>query len=189
MEGLREPIDKKEYWKHRIYKAFATGKEFHTAVYDINYSVWQHIRGQTEGILGRILKPGDSLLDAGCGYGAIYEIIPDGVDYTGIDISPDLLELGKIRYPEAVLQVGDLNYMPEFHDRQFSFAVCRSMQGMVLEHLDLDTWKIMRKELLRVARHLIIMEYKDLSTHRIAYSIEPTLDGYPAEWYVEETVG
>lgn len=36
-------------------------------------------------------KPGDSLIDIGCGQGVYARTLPDGIDYTGIDISKDLI--------------------------------------------------------------------------------------------------
>ncbi len=57
------------------------------------------------------IQPGQSLLDVGCGFGdlaAWLERQGCPVDYTGIDLSPDLLAEGRRRHPGLRLLEGDL---------------------------------------------------------------------------------
>ncbi len=57
------------------------------------------------------IQPGQSLLDVGCGFGdlaAWLERQGCPVDYTGIDLSPDLLAEGRQRHPGLRLLEGDL---------------------------------------------------------------------------------
>ncbi|CAB9513339.1 Methyltransferase domain [Seminavis robusta] len=47
------------------------------------------------------------LLDVGCGDGAIFPKISNlGLDYHGVDISPEMIRLGRQRFPNAKFQVG-----------------------------------------------------------------------------------
>jgi 2-polyprenyl-3-methyl-5-hydroxy-6-metoxy-1,4-benzoquinol methylase len=47
---------------------------------------------------------GCSVLDVGCGFGDLYEYLCRNgvnVDYTGVDLSPDLLEIARQRHPDV----------------------------------------------------------------------------------------
>jgi SAM-dependent methyltransferase len=53
---------------------------------------------------------GCSVLDVGCGFGDLYDYIRRSgitVDYTGIDLCPDLLEIARRRHPDARFIVAD----------------------------------------------------------------------------------
>lgn len=57
------------------------------------------------------MQSGESLLDVGCGFGDLarwLEAQGCRVDYTGLDLSPELLEEGRRRYPDLELLEGDL---------------------------------------------------------------------------------
>lgn len=57
------------------------------------------------------IKTGDSVLDVGCGFGDLADYLRKQekyVDYTGIDLSPELLKAGHERYPDISLLEGDL---------------------------------------------------------------------------------
>lgn len=57
------------------------------------------------------LRPGDRLLDVGCGFGDLAVYLRGqghAIDYTGIDLSPELIAAGRERYPGLALHAGDL---------------------------------------------------------------------------------
>jgi len=57
------------------------------------------------------IQSADTLLDIGCGFGDFADYLKQKnilVEYTGIDISKDLLQVGKQHYPEIILQEADL---------------------------------------------------------------------------------
>ncbi|MCK5640241.1 MAG: class I SAM-dependent methyltransferase [Gammaproteobacteria bacterium] len=57
------------------------------------------------------IQSGDSVLDVGCGFGDLAAYLEGQnleLDYTGIDLSPDLIEVGREKYPQAKFSVGDL---------------------------------------------------------------------------------
>lgn len=63
-------------------------------------------RGEVILALGPALHPGDTLLDLACGDGALADYLP-GIRYTGLDASPDMVEVGTRRGRDLTL--GDLN--------------------------------------------------------------------------------
>ena len=68
------------------------------------------------------LKGGDSILDVGCGFGDFSAYLSrhnKPVNYTGIDVSAELLNEGRKHYPELELIQGDLldfNPKPQSYD-------------------------------------------------------------------------
>lgn len=42
--------------------------------------------------------PGERVLDIGCGVGASLRFVPDGVEYVGVDISPQYIEAARRKY-------------------------------------------------------------------------------------------
>ncbi|MDH3325551.1 MAG: class I SAM-dependent methyltransferase [Gammaproteobacteria bacterium] len=62
-------------------------------------------------LLGCGVRKGDSVLDVGCGFADLYDYMKEKgieVDYTGIDLSPDMIEASKNRLPELTFFEGDL---------------------------------------------------------------------------------
>jgi cyclopropane fatty-acyl-phospholipid synthase-like methyltransferase len=55
-----------------------------------------------------LLKPGQSVLDIGCGNGKLVSGLPEGVKYTGTDFSKTLLEEAKKLYPQHDFRYGDV---------------------------------------------------------------------------------
>lgn len=104
---------------------------------------------------------GCPVLDVGCGFGDLYEFLcKEGikVDYTGVDMNPDLLEIARMRHPDARFVTADFeeatirgrfdwafasgvfNYMVSDH-RAFVGNVVRKMfrtarQGIAIDFLN-----------------------------------------------------
>lgn len=72
-------------------------------------------RGNTEPGLDHLLasvRPGDSVLDLGCGQGRIARLLPPGCAYTGVDFSGEMLAIAQQHTDDAGVQarflIGDL---------------------------------------------------------------------------------
>lgn len=150
---MPKPIDKIEFWKERI----ETAVKPHYSVYVIHEVGWKQIFDTHKKTIQEIIKPGSKVLDAGCGFGRM-SILFD--NYTGVDFSPDFIELAKKEYPNKNFIQADLKKLP-FHEEQFDWAICVSIKKMVEDNLGTDTWKSMEKELKRVAKKVLILEYED----------------------------
>src|SRR3954447_13061740 len=63
------------------------------------------------------LRPGQTVLDAGCGSGAFLRVAADhGAVLSGIDASEALLAIARERVPDAGLSLGDLQHLPYADD-------------------------------------------------------------------------
>jgi ubiquinone/menaquinone biosynthesis C-methylase UbiE len=80
--------------------------------------------------------PGLQVLEVGCGTGRIYErLVPRLVsneNYTGVDTSEKMLEIGRRKHPQARLQLGD-GFGLAFPDRSVDVAVSFEVLGHLPE--------------------------------------------------------
>jgi SAM-dependent methyltransferase len=74
-------------------------------------------------LLERLAGPGVRALDAACGTGRHARLLDAcGCVTTGIDQSPEMLDLARRKVPTAVFEVGDVEHLP-FDDGSFDLAV------------------------------------------------------------------
>ncbi len=86
---------------------------------------------------------GDSLLDVGCGFGDFKRWIESRecrLDYTGIDLSPDLVEQARARHPDGRFFIGDLFDLPDSEGR-FDWVI---LSGALNEQLHDDSTYALR---------------------------------------------
>jgi SAM-dependent methyltransferase len=78
-------------------------------------------------------RPGERLLDLGCGVGASLDDMPAGIDYTGIDINTAYIDEARRRYPgRGRFLVGDVASFDLPGEAPFD----RAMAFGVLHHVD-----------------------------------------------------
>jgi SAM-dependent methyltransferase len=71
------------------------------------------------------VRPGDRVLDAGCGPGRFtLELLRLGAHVTALDISPGQLELLRARVPDIDAVVGDITDLSRFPGDAFDVTVC-----------------------------------------------------------------
>ena len=59
------------------------------------------------------LKPGARVADLGCGSGVFSDLLQQaGFKVVGVDISPKLIAIGKLKYPGIELLEGDIEHLP-----------------------------------------------------------------------------
>lgn len=84
--------------------------------------IMQHVRA----------RPGDSVLDVGCGTGISFKFLPTGIGYTGVDISQPYIKHAQAQFaPAARFFVGDASDPALSMDQQFD----RIFSVGVLHHL------------------------------------------------------
>lgn len=94
-----------------------------------------------------------TILEAGCGGGYNSELIAHhkpALTYTGVDLSPAMIEIARTKYPQRTFTVGSATDLG-FEDDWFDVV----MDGVVLLHI--PTWQSALREYARVARHVVIL--------------------------------
>ncbi len=84
------------------------------------------------------IQDGDSVLDLGCGFGDFKSwAIEQGVrlNYTGVDLSPDILTQAKKRHADGIFLSGDLFDM-DFAEQSFDWVI---LSGALNEQLNDDS--------------------------------------------------
>lgn len=85
-------------------------------------------------LLQGVHRPHYRLLEIGCASGYYYEVLEYllkvRLDYTGVDISPSMINLARSLYPNADFRVSRGNCLP-FSDREFDTVI----SGFVLLHV------------------------------------------------------
>jgi ubiquinone/menaquinone biosynthesis C-methylase UbiE len=150
------------FWKQRLLDADKM-KLLHSSVYQISQHEWDKIEKDHLKLIQEHIKSEDKVLDAGCGYG---RLAPYCTNYVGIDLSPDLIERARTLYPDKEFIVGDCRNLP-FPDQSFDFAVLISFKHMIIYYLGLPEYEKMEKELKRVAKKLLVLEYTDTNNIEI----------------------
>ena len=151
---MTHPIDKLEYWKERIAGAKNRRHE-HYSVYEIGDQAWAGIAAIHEKII-RQFTQGKKTLDAACGYGRASEWVED---YTGVDFSPDFIVEARAKYPGKDFIVASLEDLSFFDKDEFDIVFCISVRHMIINNLGADAWAKMEKELCRVGKQVLLLEY------------------------------
>jgi len=111
---------------------------------------------------------GCSLLDVGCGLGALYDqLTAQGIacKYTGYDINPKLIERARIRHRDATFEVRDI--LHESYPR-FDFIVSSSSFNLSLEHE--DNYEFIERMLRAMYEHAGRAVAVDLMTSYVDFS-------------------
>lgn len=165
---MSEPISDPAYWRGRLEASHPD--TIHTAVFRCPLERWKAIEESHRRILATTIGPNDSVLDAGCGWGRLLDLMPPEWSgyYLGVDLSSDFIEKAKPRavHHHREFVVADLRELRDFLECKgsregggFDWAVLVSIRPMVKRNLGDAEWTKMEVELRRVARRLLYLEY------------------------------
>ncbi len=146
-----------EFWANRIQERRDNEHAMHYLSYNVSYQQWDKIQKLTKDILDSHIQPGQSILDAGCGYAPLLLLLSDR-KYHGVDFCPGMLEIAKVENPNTIFTLADLRSLP-FIDHQFDWCVCRSLEGSIKTYHGNKDWAVIRSELLRVSKNTLLIEY------------------------------
>jgi len=152
-----KPINDPDFWKERlddVYKIF--GGKIHNSVFVTLPDLWENICIRHKKIFQEICS--GKILDAACGYGRLSEWIKEGDEYTGVDFAPAFIDKARELYPDKRFILCDVKHLP-FKDGEFDWAVCVSLKAMIQKEDFEGSWEEMEKELKRVAKKVLILEY------------------------------
>lgn len=170
---MSEAILDPRYWKRRLREAEAR-QELWKAVFICDKQRWLDIADKHRQILAQHIQPIDSVLDCGCGYGRLPELLPpvDRRKYLGIDLSPEFIDLARIRNPTysfAVADMRDLHWLrPPHADERYDWAVMISIRPMIIRHFGQGVWDGMESEIRAVAKKLLFLEYDTIDDGEVA---------------------
>jgi ubiquinone/menaquinone biosynthesis C-methylase UbiE len=156
---MNKGVDRVEFWRDRI----KTAQKESFSVYVTSEKDWNRINEAHKTILESEIRPGQRVLDAGCGYGRWAYLFDD---YVGVDFSPDFIELAQSKHPDKKFIQADLKRLP-FDDESFDVAFCVSIKKMIIDNLGETAWQDMEDELRRVAKKVLILEYETPEPHEI----------------------
>lgn len=151
---MSKPVMSPDFWKHRL----NTSNELRYSVFNTPEKEWNEINEHhNKMLLKHIDVANDKVLEAGCSYGRWSHLF---TNYTGVDISPDFIKLAQKTYPDKAnnFLVGDLRNLP-FKDDTFDWCFHISVKGMIIREVGGETWDIISKELLRVSKKVLTLEY------------------------------
>lgn len=162
---MTEPILDTNYWKRRLEQA--KRRHIHEAVFRTSLTNWQAIEEAHRKILAATIEPQDSVLDAGCGWGRLIDLLPQKWEgnYLGVDISPDMVELAQKEHPNNVFHVSDLITDQEFCESwvkagfKFDWAIMISIRPMIKRNLSSEAWDRMEENLRICCDRLLFLEY------------------------------
>lgn len=157
-----DDVNKEEYWKYRLEEAEKMNSLYYS-VYLTRRDDWKNIEKAHREIIEKEIPLDARVLDAGCGFGRGYEMLKPR-KYLGVDFSPDFIEKAKSLY-EGDFMVGDLTSLP--FKKEFDWAVCISIKQMIIGKSSQEHWDRMEKELKRVAKKILILEYTDPEKYEV----------------------
>lgn len=159
---MTEAIYDPEYWARRIREA--PSRSPHQAIYLCTNREWEAIEKKHRDILARHIKAGDSILDCGCAWGRLLQLLPRGWKgrYLGVDLCPEFIERARRESFEAAeFLCGDLRtrLKPLPAEPRFDWAVMLSIRPMIRRYKGEDAWREIEAEVRRVADKILYLEY------------------------------
>lgn len=151
-----DDINNIEYWAYRLSEA-EKADNLQYSVYLTNKTNWNKIWEIHKEIFQKVIPKGTKILDAGCGYGRMSEDFPEN-SYTGVDFAPALIEKANTLYPDKKFVIAELDKLP-FKKKEFDWVICASIKGMIIGKSSLEHWQRIEKELKRVGKKILILEY------------------------------
>ena len=150
-----------DYWRRRM--ETAPPSEPHHAIFKCPLDRWLRIEAKHRGILARVLKPSDSILDVGCGWGRLLTLLPPWYagQYSGFDLAPTFIERARGAYPNKIWHVRDARDLSDYFGLGYDYAVMISFRPMVKRNLGDETWDDIESNVRRCAKKLLYLEYDE----------------------------
>lgn len=161
MSQPKERISEPSYWRERLRQARTSG-HLHEAIFRCSADAWRRIEEKHRLILAERIGQNDSVLDCGCGWGRLLDLMPRGWGgaYLGIDLSVDFVDEARLRH-ERPFVVADLRDLEGHHLPQFDWAVLISMRPMIRRNLGGEEWDRCEAEVRKHAKRLLYLEYDE----------------------------
>jgi ubiquinone/menaquinone biosynthesis C-methylase UbiE len=150
-----------DFWKERLQNAI-NNKLIYQTVFHTNQHEWNNINFRHfEYIKQHIPLDKDiKILDVACGYGRLSSWFDENenVEYVGIDLSKTLIDFAKTAFPNSNFICRDVKNT-NFADKEFDWAIAISLKEMIVRECGQNEWDLMEKELRRIAKNIMLLEY------------------------------
>jgi ubiquinone/menaquinone biosynthesis C-methylase UbiE len=108
------------------------------------------------------IKNGNSILDVGCGLADFYSFLKSKgihVDYTGIDLVPNLIDAAKYKYPNLHFEVRDLQEKP-YPSNSFDYVICSQVFNFNLgSDKNMDLVEDMINRMFHISQHGVAVDF------------------------------
>lgn len=160
MEDVLDP----GYWKER-YRTL----EGHKRVYKCDQNKWERVEEVHREILAELIpstNPKQGILDIGCGWGRLLDLLPPWWDgkYLGIDLCREFVQEARRNHPLYPFIVGDaLDVLSPFERdneyKTYDLAVMISVIPMLERNVGTDYADRLLKRVKRCAKRVLLLEY------------------------------
>lgn len=144
------------FWRERL----ASAEQIHHSVFRAPQNMWERIGERHRHVLSVFSGPFRfaSILDVGCGYGALLDLLPKGWKgaYTGIDLSPDMVVRARTLHKQ-MFRVYDIRQPYGF---RYKFAIMRSFRKMVQTNCDAEVWRCIQANVEACSEYQLYLEYE-----------------------------
>lgn len=159
-----DDVNNEKYWAYRIDEA-EKADNLQFSVYLMNKTNWGIVWDHHKKVINELIPKDAKVLDAGCGYGRVSELF-DKDNYIGVDFAPAFIKKAKELYPDKKFIIGKIDNLP-FKKHQFDWALCISVKQMIRGKSSQEHWDKIEKELKRVAKKVLILEYGNNDDYEI----------------------
>jgi len=123
------------------------------------------------------IKPGDIVLDLGCGYGVLVEDMPEGAQYIGVDFSSNLLEIARKYYPAADFRLGDICNLGSLVTEQCKYFIASMVFGHVARKNLPRVLSVLHRQLVPGAKGIIVTYFYERSVFLTSEDLEGVAPG------------
>lgn len=155
---MRRKVENEDFWDDRISVAKRKGL-IHYSIYEAPLQLWQAMEERHKRIILENVGISKSILDIACGYGRFARYFNQN-SYVGVDFSKSFIQLAEESNPDYKFVQSRLECLP-FDDYQFEWGFGVSIRAMIIREMGKESWLVMEKELRRVCKNLIFLEYSD----------------------------
>jgi SAM-dependent methyltransferase len=170
MSTERQPIEDPVYWKKRLNKALYT-RQLHHSIFVCTLEKWEAIETRHCQILDRLILPNESILDAGCGYARLLDLMPKDWQgsYVGVDLSPDFIKLAATNHPDNDFICSPLEIALHHLHRimlaqsgtKYDWCILISIRDMIKRNSGEETWNEIHDGIRKVANRILYLEYDE----------------------------
>lgn len=146
-----------EFWRKRM----AAATNLRDAVYSgAGDGKWEEMDDLWRKALARNLAADTAVLDVGCGYGRLLDLMPSHWRgwYLGVDISPEFIDLArKGRHSDRTFEVHDFRNRAYRLEGGFDLAICGMLRGMIRGR-EPEAWPAIEENIRRCAKNVVYLE-------------------------------